>query len=92
MKIFPLFLVLAVILAPIVSASANDRRDRVEAELSGYNEVHFIAGDPTVTPVVPPALRGAISTKASGKFEATIDDKNDTIHYTLRYDDLEGTV
>ena len=33
-----------------------------------------------------------MSTKASGKFEATIDDKNDTIHYTLRYDNLEGTV
>jgi len=94
MKIFSIFLVLALILGPVPSALATDRHgpNRVQAELSGYNEVHFIAGNPSVTPVVPPALRGAVSTKASGKFEATIDDKNDTIHYTLRYDDLEGTV
>jgi hypothetical protein len=92
MKIFSLFLVLAVIVAPIASATAADRRDRVEAELSGYNEVHFIAGNPGATPIAPPALRGAISTRASGKFEATIDDRNDAIHYTLRYDNLEGTV
>jgi hypothetical protein len=92
MKIFSIFLVLALIVAPVASASATDRHDRVEAELSGYNEVHFIAGNAAATPPVPPALRGAISTKASGKFEATIDDKNDTIHYTLRYDNLEGTV
>jgi len=94
MKIFSLFLVLALILGPVPSALATDRHgpNRVEAELSGYNEVHFIAGNPAATPIVPPALRGAVSTKASGKFEATIDDKNDTIHYTLRYDDLEGTV
>jgi len=92
MKFFSLFLVLALILAPIASASATDRHDRVEAELSGYNEVHFIAGNAAATPPVPPALRGAISTKASGSFHAVIDDKNDTIQYTLRYDNLEGTV
>jgi hypothetical protein len=92
MKIFSIFLVLALIVAPVASAPAADRHDRIEAELSGYNEVHFIAGNAAATPPVPPALRGAISTKASGKFVATIDDKNDTIHYTLRYDDLEGTV
>ena len=94
MKIFSVFLVLALILGPVPSALAADRHgpNRVEAELSGYNEVHFIAGNPTTTPPQLPALRGAISTKASGKFEATIDDKSDTIQYTLRYDDLEGTV
>jgi hypothetical protein len=92
MKIFSLFLVLALILGPVPSALAADRH--VEADLSGYNKVHFIAGNAGTgaTPLVPPALRGAVSTKASGKFEATIDDRNDTIHYTLRYDDLEGTV
>jgi hypothetical protein len=95
MKFFSLFLALFLLAGPIPSALADDRHnraDRVEAELSGYNEVHFIAGNPTVTPVVPPALRGAVSTKASGKFVATIDDKADVIHYTLRYDGLEGTV
>ena len=94
MKIFSLFLVLALILGPVPSALAADRNgpNRVEAELSGYNEVHFIAGNPAANPIVLPALRGAVSTRASGKFEATINDRNDTIHYTLRYDDLEGTV
>jgi hypothetical protein len=91
MKVFSLFLVLALIFGSS-SALAADRHDKIEAELSGYNEVHFIAGSTTTTPVTPPALRGAVSTKASGKFEATIDDKADTIQYTLRYDNLEGTV
>jgi hypothetical protein len=92
MKVFSLFLALALIFGPVSSALATDRFDRIEAELSGYNEVHFIAGSTTTTPVTPPALRGAISTKASGSFHAVIDDKNDTIQYTLRYDNLEGTV
>jgi hypothetical protein len=92
MKIFSLFLVLTLIVAPITSASATDRHDRVEAELSGYNEVHFIAGNAAATPPVPPALRGAVSTKASGRFVAAINDRTDEIHYTLRYEDLEGTV
>ena len=95
MKLFSLLLALFLLAGPIPSALADDRHnrvDRVEAELSGYNEVHFIAGNAAATPPVPPALRGAVSTKASGKFVATIDDKTDTIHYTLRYDDLEGTV
>ena len=95
MKFFSLLLALFLLAGPIPSALADGRHnrvDRVEAELSGYNEVHFIAGNAAATLPVPPALRGAVSTKASGKFVATIDDKTDTIHYTLRYDDLEGTV
>ena len=59
--------------------------------VSGYNEVHFIAGNPTASPIVPPALRGAVSTKARGKFEARLSN-NDTIQYELSYDDLEGSV
>jgi hypothetical protein len=34
----------------------------------------------------------SISTVASGKFKARIDDSNDMIHYELTYGDLEGTV
>jgi len=45
------------------SAMADNRDDQVEARLSGFNEVHFIAGPPA-------ALRGAISTAASGAFSA----------------------
>lgn len=94
MKFFSLFLALFLLAGPIPSALADDRHrvDRIEAELSGYNEVHFIAGNAAATPPVPPALRGAVSTTGNGKFEARIDDRNDMIHYTLRYDDLQGTV
>jgi hypothetical protein len=34
----------------------------------------------------------SISTVASGRFKARIDDSNDMIHYELTYRDLEGTV
>jgi hypothetical protein len=64
----------------------NDRNDgdRFSARLSGYNEVHFIAGTP--------ALRGAISTQARGSFRAVIDDRANTIHYELSYEGLESDV
>jgi hypothetical protein len=61
------------------------RPDRVAARLSSFNEVHFIGG-------AAPALRGAISSKASGRFKATIDDNGKMIHYELSYDGLESTV
>jgi hypothetical protein len=63
----------------------DDRRKNFEATLSGYHEVHFIAGP-------PPALRGAVSTGASGQFKASIDDHANVIHYEISYSDLEGTV
>lgn len=61
------------------------RPDRVAARLSSFNEVHFIGG-------AAPALRGAISSKASGRFKATIDDNGKMIHYELSYDGLESAV
>lgn len=71
----------------------NDRgKDNFSARLSGYNEVHFIAGNPLANPVVPPALRGAVSTGASGRFKATIDDNAKMIHYELSYEGLESNV
>jgi hypothetical protein len=76
-----------------VSASASlarddddrDKSDRFAAQLSSHNEVHFIAA-PT------PALRGAISSQASGRFKATIDDNGQMIHYELSYEGLESAV
>jgi hypothetical protein len=64
----------------------NDRNDgdRFSARLSGYNEVHFIAG--------APALRGAISTQARGSFRAVIDDRAETIHYELSFEGLGSDV
>jgi CHRD domain len=83
-------LVLSLIVGSAAAALAAD--DKFTTFLSGYNEVHFIAGDPTATPVVPPALRGAISTPARGTFAARIDDGNDVIHYVLSYEALTGSV
>jgi hypothetical protein len=68
-----------------VTASADDKQDKFRAGLSGYNEVHFIAA-PT------PALRGAVSTQASGSFRAEIDDRAQAIDYELSYQGLEGSV
>ena len=76
-----------------LTATADDGKpDSFRARLSSYNEVHFITGNPTVTPVVPPALRGAISSAATGSFQAEIDDKHSTIDYTLTYSGLESDV
>ena len=69
------------------AAAAEDRDEgnRFSARLSGYNEVHFIAA-PT------PALRGAISTQASGSFRAVIDDGAEMIHYELSFEGLQADV
>ncbi len=75
-------------------AGDDDHREKgnFAARLSGYNEVHFIAGNPLANPVVPPALRGAVSTGASGRFKATIDEHNPVIQYELSYEGLESDV
>lgn len=61
----------------------DDDHGRVRARLSGYEEVHFVAGPPA-------ALRGAVSTAARGRFRATIE--GDVIRYSLSYQGLEGAV
>ena len=68
------------------SGHDDDRgRGTITTWLTGYNEVHFVAGPPA-------ALRGAVSTKAAGRFRARINDRNDTIEYELNYANLEGAV
>jgi CHRD domain len=69
----------------MVDNDRPNRRHQVQARLSGFNEVHFI-GDRSAT------LRGAVSTAASGSFMAEIDERDEIIHYELRYQDLEGMV
>ncbi len=63
----------------------DDDHHRVRAKLSGYEEVHFVAGPPA-------ALRGAVSTRARGTFRATIDEDGQSIKYRLTYGGLEGNV
>jgi hypothetical protein len=79
----------AVTAAPLARAGDDDRRDGLargfSTELSGYNEVHFIAA-PT------PALRGAVSSRGKGQFRALVEDANQRILYELEYSGLEGSV
>jgi hypothetical protein len=74
-------------------------RHRVDARLSGYEEVQFVTTTIQVPSTTPPAtvgvlnsaaVRGAISTRARGTFRATIE--KDEIRYRLSYQGLEGTV
>jgi CHRD domain len=75
-----------ILLATCLPASAAEKGPKLfTARLSGYNEVHFNAGPPA-------ALRGAVSTKASGSFSATLNNAGDIIDYELSYKGLEGTV
>src|SRR5262245_6408115 len=78
----------ALVVGGSVAALADDRGNKDDdfaARLSGYNEVHFVAGPPA-------ALRGAISTKAKGSFKAEIDDRKQVIHYVLTFEGLESDV
>jgi len=76
---------IATIPAARADADDHDKARKVSAELSSFHEVHFIAGPPA-------ALRGAISTKATGSFKASIDDALQLINYELTYHGLEGAV
>jgi hypothetical protein len=78
---------------PVALARDDEHRDKdnkFAAKLSGYNEVLFSGGD--VEKKLPAALRGAVSTKARGKFEATIGKGEDVIDYELSYEGLQGAV
>jgi hypothetical protein len=87
--------VLAALMGSYTTATADDRGSREDdfaARLSGYNEVHFVAGNAAATPPAPPALRGAISTAAKGRFKAEINDRKRIITYELSFEGLEGDV
>ena len=88
MKAFGFLFTLFLLVGTASMASARDD-DRVEASLSGYNEVHFIFSP---GPPASAALRGAVSTPAKGKFQAKIDRKSALIEYELSYQDLVGAV
>lgn len=89
-----LCLALLMVVSTIPMAMADDdhnRSHRVRTHLSGFNEVHFSGGS-AGPPFAPATLRGAVSTAASGKFVAEIDEQGQKIHYKLSYKDLEGEV
>jgi hypothetical protein len=66
-------------------ALGDDDHNRIQARLSGYEEVHFVAGPPA-------AQRGAISTTGRGTFRATIDKNGELIRYRLTFAGLEGDI
>jgi hypothetical protein len=85
-SVFLLSLLTAVGMVPAAALAGDDDHGQAfGAQLSGYNEVHFIAA-PT------PALRGAVSTAASGRFKLRIDDKAQMISYELTFQGLEAPV
>ena len=87
--------VIATIVAPSTRADDDHRHGnavRFATQLSSFNEVHFIAGNAAASPVVAPALRGAISSGATGGFKASIDDGARQISYELTYSGLESPV
>jgi len=85
MKFLLAFALMMSLCALSVVTEAKDDDHNFRARLSGYHEVHFIGG-------AAPALRGAISTKASGRFEAKIDQTDSSIDYVIHYEGLESDV
>ncbi len=91
----PIIMAAAIMFAGIAAAQNSDndalkRQPFFSAKLSGFNEVIFVAGSRAA--VVPPALRGAISTPAKGRFTAILDDPADMIQYELSYEGLRAPV
>ncbi len=74
----------------VLADDDHNKSNSTAARLSGYNEVHFIAGGGT--PTTLPALRGAISTQAKGSFKAKIDEGLSMITYELSFEGLESDV
>ena len=87
----------AIIMFAGIAAAQNSENNALEqqpffsARLSGFNEVIFVAGQ-AGPPLVAPALRGAISTPAKGRFTAILDDPTDVIQYELSYEGLVAPV
>ncbi len=87
-NVFRAFSIMAIIVLLIGNAAADDKShkdDKFFTQLSSFNEVHFVAGPPA-------ALRGAISSSASGSFYAALNKSGDAIDYVLHYEGLESDV
>jgi CHRD domain len=80
-RTIPLIMAAALVIAGTAVAQTVDE---IAARLSGFNEVIFDAA--------APALRGAISTPASGKFQGIINENARTIDYELSYEGLRAPV
>jgi len=81
---------------PVATATPAQNTDgtatQFETELSGYNEVIFVGGGGAQLPAAAATLRGAISTKGTGKFTATLNPAGDIIDYELSYSALESDI
>jgi CHRD domain len=95
-RTIPIIMAAAIMFAGTAAAqtsekSALEKQPFFSANLSGFNEVIFVAGS-AGPPVVAPALRGAISTPAKGRFTAILDDAADVIKYELSFEGLVAPV
>jgi hypothetical protein len=75
-----------------IPQTSGNNGNQFTTQLSGYEEVHFSGGGGAQSPVPAATLRGAISTKATGKFIATLNTAGDIIDYELTYSGLESDV
>ena len=96
LRTMPIIVAAAIMFAGTAAAqnSENDalkRQPFFSAKLSGFNEVIFVAGQ-AGPPLVAPALRGAISTPAQGRFTAILDGPADMIQYELSFEGLVAPV
>jgi CHRD domain-containing protein len=83
------FALLAV--AATASLASADTDNEVRANLSGFEEVHFVTTQ-VAGVLQSAALLGAISTDAKGSFRATINKDAQTIDYELVYEGLVAPV
>ena len=95
-KTIPIIMAAALMFAGTAAAqtsatNALEPQPFFSANLSGFNEVIFVAGS-AGPPLVAPALRGAISTPAKGRFTAILDEATDVIEYELSYEGLVAPV
>ena len=94
-RTIPMVMVVVIMFAGSAAAQ-NSETDALKqqpffsARLSGFNEVIFVVGQ-AGPPLVAPALRGAISTPAKGRFTAILD-STDVIQYELSYEGLLAPV
>ena len=95
-RTIPIIMAAAIMFAGTAAAqtsttNALEPQPFFSANLSGFNEVIFVAGS-AGPPLVAPALRGAISTPAKGQFTAILDEATDVIQYELSYEGLVAPV
>jgi CHRD domain len=72
--------------------TSGNKGHQFTTQLSGYEEVHFSGGGGAQLPAPAATLRGAISTRATGAFSATLSTAGEIVDYELTYSGLESDI